>query len=92
MRTSWEKLLASCNADLKKRKQPLFDDVVFHTLRHTFASHFLMAGGGLTTLSELLDHASIQITKDRYGHLSGEHKKKAIDAFAGVFFPSAVDR
>lgn len=59
----------------------LGEDVCFHTLRHTFASHFLMNGGDLATLSELLDHSSIQVTKDRYGHLSGEHKKKAIDAF-----------
>lgn len=60
----------------------LGDDVVFHTLRHTYASQFLMKGGDLATLSELLDHASIQITKDRYGHLSGEHKKKAVDEYA----------
>lgn len=92
MRTSWITLLDACNEDLAKRKQPLLDDVVFHTLRHTFASHFLMNGGDLATLSELLDHASIQITKDRYGHLSGEHKRKAIDAFSGVFFKSVADR
>lgn len=89
MRTSWEKLIEDCNKVLLKQKQPLLDDVVFHSLRHTFASHFLMNGGDLATLSELLDHASIQITKDRYGHLSGEHKRKAIDQFAGVFFKSA---
>lgn len=82
MMTSWLKLIAVCK----------LNDVVFHTLRHTFASHFLMNGGDLATLSELLDHASIQITKDRYGHLSGEHKRKAIDQFAGVFFSSAADR
>jgi integrase len=51
-----------------------------------------MSGGDLATLSELLDHASIQITKDRYGHLSGEHKQKAIDQFEGVFFKSVADR
>ena len=92
MRTSWENLLIECNKDLKKRKQPLLDDVVFHTLRHTFASHFLMNGGDLATLSELLDHASIQITKDRYGHLSDAHKRKAVDQFSAVFFSSQADR
>jgi len=86
MQTAWGTLLDACNVILKKKKQPLFDDVVFHSLRHTFASHFLMNGGDLSTLSELLDHASIQITKDRYGHLNAEHKKNAIDQFAGVFF------
>jgi len=92
MRTTWENLVEACNEELSKRNQPLLDDVVFHTLRHTFASHFLMNGGDLATLSELLDHASIQITKDRYGHLSGEHKRKAIDSFSGVFFKSAANR
>jgi len=87
MRTSWESTIEVCNKEIQKEnkgrkdKKSDFSDVVFHTLRHTFASHFLMNGGDLATLSELLDHASIQITKDRYGHLSGEHKRKAIDAF-----------
>jgi integrase len=92
METSWRNLLEDCNQELKKQKKQDFSDVCFHTLRHTFASHFLMNGGDLATLSELLDHASIQITKDRYGHLSSEHKRKAIDAFEGVFFQSAADR
>ncbi|KAB0668980.1 site-specific integrase [Oryzomonas sagensis] len=92
MQTSWEKLMEACNKKLQKEGKPDFSDVCFHTLRHTFASHFLMNGGDLATLSELLDHASIQITKDRYGHLCVEHKKKEIDRFEGVFFQSSVDR
>jgi integrase len=60
-------------------------DVTFHTLRHTFASQWLMSGGDLTTLSEVLSHSSIQITKDLYGHLSREHKRKAHDEFAAAF-------
>lgn len=60
-------------------------DVTFHTLRHTFASQWLMNGGDLVTLSEILAHSSIQITKDLYGHLSREHKRKAHDEFANSF-------
>lgn len=60
-------------------------DVTFHTMRHTFASQWLMNGGDLTTLSEVLAHSSIQITKDLYGHLSREHKRKAHDEFAAGF-------
>jgi len=74
-RTEWEKTIAACG----------WDDVTFHTLRHTFASQWLMAGGDLSTLSEHLDHSSIQITKDLYGHLSREHKRKAVDSFAVAF-------
>ena len=96
MRTTWENLIIECNKILKKEKKQLLDDVVFHTLRHTFASHFLMKGGDLATLSELLDHASINITKDRYGHLSNEYKKTASDRFSaqfsGDFFKAVSDR
>jgi integrase len=60
-------------------------DVTFHTLRHTFASQWLMSGGDLVTLSEVLAHSSIQITKDLYGHLSRDHKRKAHDEFASAF-------
>lgn len=60
------------------------DDVTPHTLRHTYASHFLMNGGDLATLSELLGHADIGITKKRYGHLCQEHKKKQVIAFSMV--------
>ena len=28
----------------------------FHGLRHTFASHFMMAGGNILTLQKLLGH------------------------------------
>jgi integrase len=44
----------------------------WHVLRHTFASHFLMAGGSLLTLQRLLGHASVAITQI-YSHLSDEH-------------------
>jgi integrase len=60
-------------------------DVTYHTLRHTFASQWLMSGGDLTTLSEILGHSSIQITKDLYSHLSRDHKRKAHDEFASAF-------
>ena len=36
--------------------------------RHTFASHYVMAGGTLEELQVLLGHASITITQ-RYSHL-----------------------
>ncbi len=47
----------------------------FHDLRHTFASHWMMARGDLFKLSKILGHHSIQMTM-RYAHL-------APDAFAG---------
>lgn len=46
-----------------------------HILRHTFASHFVMAGGDLRTLRDILGHADIQTTM-RYAHLAPEHLDK----------------
>jgi integrase len=51
--------------------------IVFHGLRHTFASHFMMRGGDLFKLQKLLGHQSVAMTQ-RYAHLSP-------DAFAGEY-------
>lgn len=45
------------------------DGQLTHILRHTFASHFMMNGGNLKALQELLGHTSITHTM-RYAHLS----------------------
>lgn len=44
----------------------------WHALRHTFASHFLMNGGGLLTLQKLLGHCDLKMTSI-YAHLSSDH-------------------
>jgi site-specific recombinase XerD len=45
-----------------------FKHVSWHTLRHTFASHLLMAGVSITAVQNLMGHASIQMTMT-YSHL-----------------------
>jgi len=45
--------------------------VVFHDLRHTFASHWVLNGGDIFVLQKILGHHSIQMTQ-RYAHLAPE--------------------
>lgn len=45
------------------------DGKVWHALRHSFASHFMMAGGSILTLQELLGHSDITMTLV-YAHLA----------------------
>ena len=51
--------------------------VTFRTLRHTFASWLVMNGTPLFEVSQLLRHASIQMT-ERYAHLAPDHLQNAI--------------
>ncbi|MEM2175128.1 MAG: site-specific integrase [Candidatus Micrarchaeia archaeon] len=50
-----------------------------HSLRHTFASHLIMAGVDVKTVQTLLGHKTITVTIDTYGHLPQEHVKQAIN-------------
>lgn len=50
--------------------------VHFHTLRHSFATRCVEVGFEIKSLSEVLGHASPQITLERYVHSSIELKKE----------------
>ena len=51
--------------------------VVFHTLRHTFASWLVMAGTPLYSVQHLLGHQSIALT-ERYSHLAPDSLQQAM--------------
>jgi len=55
--------------------------VVFHTLRHTFASWLAIDGVPLYTISELMGHATLEMTK-RYAHLCPDSKRDAVAKIA----------
>ncbi len=58
--------------------------VVFHTLRHTFASWLAIQGTPLYTIARLMGHRSISMS-ERYSHLSPEHKRDAVNGIEKVF-------
>ena len=53
-------------------------DLHFHDLRHTFASQWMMAGGELYALKDILGHKTIAMTQ-RYAHLSPAYKRAMVD-------------
>lgn len=48
-----------------------------HVLRHTFASHFMMNGGNILVLKDILGHSDIKMTMV-YAHFAPEHLEDAI--------------
>lgn len=57
----------------------------FHALRHTFATRCIEAGFDVKSLSEILGHASVNITMNRYVHPSMELKKENMQRLSSLF-------
>ncbi len=58
----------------------LGEDVTFHTLRHTFASWYMINGGDLYRLQKYLGHSEIALTQ-RYANLSPAYLKSGVQFF-----------
>lgn len=68
--------------DFRKRFQTALGkakikDFRFHDLRHTFASHLVMSGVDITTVSKLLGHKRLTMTL-RYSHLAPAHLAEGV--------------
>lgn len=48
-----------------------------HVLRHTFANHFMMNGGNILVLKEILGHSDIKMTMI-YAHFAPTHLEDAV--------------
>ena len=58
--------------------------LVFHSLRHTFASWLAIDGAALYTIKELMGHKTLTMT-ERYAHLIPDHKHEAVNGLARGF-------
>lgn len=57
-------------------KESGLKDVNYHALRHTFATRCVEVGFEIKSLSEILGHATVNITLNRYVHSSFDLKKE----------------
>jgi integrase len=71
VRDSWAKAREACG----------LQHVRWHDLRHTCASWLVQAGVSLHTVSEVLGHSSMAMTR-RYAHLAPDHLAEAIKKLA----------
>ena len=60
-------------------------EVNFHALRHTFATRCVELGFDIKSLSEILGHASVNITMNRYVHPSMDLKRDNMNKLSELF-------
>lgn len=68
----------------KVLKQCAMDSCSFHSLRHTFATRCVEVGFDVKSLSEILGHASINITMNRYVHPSMDLKRENMNLLSAL--------
>lgn len=61
------------------------ENVHFHSLRHTFATRCVELGFDAKSLSEILGHANVSITMNRYVHPSMAMKQQNMDKLSSLF-------
>ena len=73
---SWQ-LRPMAEASAAARLEP---PASFHTLRHTYASHRVMAGAPLIVIATALGHADTRMVEKHYGHLAPSYVRDVIRA------------
>ena len=75
MQNRFKKIIAACG----------IQDANFHAIRHTFATRCIELGFDVKCLSEILGHASVTITMNRYVHPSMTWKRENMNRFSDLF-------
>ena len=69
----------------KVLKELGIEDVNFHILRHTFATRCIELGFDVKSLSEILGHANVTITMNKYVHPSMSMKYENMQRISSLF-------
>src|SRR5881628_133298 len=70
-------------------RRPASTNFRFHDTRHHFASWFMMRGGSLPALKELLGHSDIKTTLI-YAHLSPAHLRSEVAKTERTVKPASI--
>ena len=68
---------SSFQAAVERTSLKLEQGQMTHVLRHTFASHFIMATNNILSLQKILGHSDLKMTM-QYAHLAEGHLDKVI--------------
>ncbi len=80
------RVLARSGLPERERRGRARPYIVFHDLRHTFASHWVASGGDLFKLQKILGHKTVQMTM-RYAHLAPAAFREDWDRLGAAALP-----
>ncbi len=56
-----------------------------HEARHTFASYMIAAGTNIKSITEIMGHASVTVSIDRYGHMMPGGRDEVVERMDAYF-------
>ena len=75
-----------------KKRARVLRRIRLYDIRHAFATNLLSAGANLKAVSELLGHASPDMTMKVYQHVSNDLRRQAVDLLVGAKVAPEIDR